>query len=115
MGDCSEPCPLWLSPAAAAYTHTLSLHDALPIFEHHLAASEARMTEQGRVMPGVTELLPRLDETAGVVQSLLTGNLAGNRSEEHTSELQSRRDLVCRLLLENKKRNGSPAALYLRY
>src|SRR5690349_24154723 len=29
------------------------------------------------------------------------------RSEEHTSELQSRRDLVCRLLLEKKKRNKS--------
>src|SRR6267378_6660114 len=30
-------------------------------------------------------------------------NLLGGRSEEHTSELQSRRDLVCRLLLEKKK------------
>src|SRR5690349_23804703 len=30
---------------------------------------------------------------------------AGRRSEEHTSELQSRRDLVCRLLLEKKKKN----------
>src|SRR5438874_10351190 len=30
---------------------------------------------------------------------------AGHRSEEHTSELQSRRDLVCRLLLEKKKKN----------
>src|SRR5690349_24078563 len=30
---------------------------------------------------------------------------AGARSEEHTSELQSRRDLVCRLLLEKKKKN----------
>src|SRR5690349_23002975 len=29
----------------------------------------------------------------------------GSRSEEHTSELQSRRDLVCRLLLEKKKKN----------
>src|SRR5690349_23771257 len=32
------------------------------------------------------------------------GCLAGQRSEEHTSELQSRRDLVCRLLLEKKKK-----------
>src|SRR5204863_9395021 len=31
-----------------------------------------------------------------------------DRSEEHTSELQSRRDLVCRLLLEKKNRGGSP-------
>src|SRR5215471_20998693 len=32
--------------------------------------------------------------------------LPGERSEEHTSELQSRRDLVCRLLLEKKKKNN---------
>src|SRR5690349_23456103 len=32
----------------------------------------------------------------------------GTRSEEHTSELQSRRDLVCRLLLEKKKKNKPP-------
>src|SRR5438874_8622119 len=39
-------------------------------------------------------------------------NLFGNRSEEHTSELQSRRDLVCRLLLEKKKKkDNSPAII----
>src|SRR5690606_39579624 len=35
--------------------------------------------------------------------SLLQGQQAGDRSEEHTSELQSRENLVCRLLLEKKK------------
>src|SRR6266496_2775027 len=35
----------------------------------------------------------------------------GMRSEEHTSELQSRRDLVCRLLLEKKKKNGGKLVL----
>src|SRR3712207_7042779 len=35
--------------------------------------------------------------------------LAGRRSEEHTSELQSRQYLVCRLLLEKKKTNSSVA------
>src|SRR5690349_22701771 len=34
-----------------------------------------------------------------------TRRRSGGRSEEHTSELQSRRDLVCRLLLEKKKKN----------
>src|SRR5690349_22891321 len=34
------------------------------------------------------------------------GDPAGGRSEEHTSELQSRRDLVCRLLLEKKKKRN---------
>src|SRR5207249_8070752 len=36
---------------------------------------------------------------------MLAENWCGDRSEEHTSELQSRFDLVCRLLLEKKKKN----------
>src|SRR5438105_11139001 len=36
------------------------------------------------------------------------GKLRRKRSEEHTSELQSRVDLVCRLLLEKKKKNNKP-------
>src|SRR5690349_24995162 len=39
--------------------------------------------------------------------------IAGSRSEEHTSELQSRRDLVCRLLLEKKKKKKKE--IYLNY
>src|SRR5690349_24032968 len=39
------------------------------------------------------------------------GEGRGRRSEEHTSELQSRRDLVCRLLLEKKKYTQLPVAL----
>src|SRR5215469_12203404 len=39
-------------------------------------------------------------------------SVAARRSEEHTSELQSRRDLVCRLLLEKKKKNGIRHVLY---
>src|SRR3712207_9000545 len=39
--------------------------------------------------------------------SVMAGQIAGLRSEEHTSELQSRQYLVCRLLLEKKKKNKS--------
>src|SRR5690349_24250059 len=39
--------------------------------------------------------------------------IIGDRSEEHTSELQSRRDLVCRLLLEKKKKQTAMIALLL--
>src|SRR5690349_22849604 len=39
----------------------------------------------------------------------------GERSEEHTSELQSRRDLVCRLLLEKKKKNDETCNHILAY
>src|SRR2546421_2877798 len=38
----------------------------------------------------------------------VTATLFRNRSEEHTSELQSRSDLVCRLLLEKKKKHKEP-------
>src|SRR5690349_23336536 len=38
--------------------------------------------------------------------------LGADRSEEHTSELQSRRDLVCRLLLEKKKNTQTPYAWF---
>src|SRR2546430_11785837 len=39
--------------------------------------------------------------------SMLAGDLGDKRSEEHTSELQSQSNLVCRLLLEKKKKNHS--------
>src|SRR5438874_7346598 len=42
-----------------------------------------------------------------VLAQALLEKFGGDRSEEHTSELQSRRDLVCRLLLEKKKKNIS--------
>src|SRR5690554_7472597 len=48
--------------------------------------------------------------TAGFLGSLQTGRLTqllDRRSEEHTSELQSRPHLVCRLLLEKKKKNNT--------
>src|SRR5437867_8332985 len=71
-------------PAATSRTSTLSLHDALPILKPRPPS------------PGASEACStRLPPPA----STRTG-----RSEEHTSELQSPYDLVCRLLLEKKKR-----------
>src|SRR3989442_4199443 len=50
-------------------------------------------------------------ELTGTRPSISTGTLRRNRrSEEHTSELQSRPHLVCRLLLEKKKKNTYPQA-----
>src|SRR5690349_17716016 len=69
--------------------YTLSLHDALPI-----SASDSESI-----------LATVLAGAAGVAGGGTTGlAVTAARSEEHTSELQSRRDLVCRLLLEKKKR-----------
>src|SRR5438067_2425556 len=66
--------------------YTLSLHDALPISR----ASSPLSCRQ-----------PALSGPAGPDPSSASGSPP--RSEEHTSELQSRFDLVCRLLLEKKK------------
>src|SRR5690606_41297623 len=64
--------------------YTLSLHDALPISS---PADRARMLDHARRWKSMP---PEERERA-------------RRSEEHTSELQSREKLVCRLLLEKKK------------
>src|SRR2546421_4716562 len=52
---------------------------------------------------GVTDALLRLVALAERQDEAYHGEVAQLRSEEHTSELQSRSDLVCRLLLEKKK------------
>src|SRR5438876_1377947 len=56
---------------------------------------------------------PRLDEARKSLACART-ELYGQRSEEHTSELQSPVHLVCRLLLEKKKRNYSMTDSYIR-
>src|SRR5207248_11215982 len=79
------------------YIYTLSLHDALPIY--HLAVHERRSARAS----GFRIMQCRADhavEALGVRRSIGADR---GRSEEHTSELQSPYDLVCRLLLEKKK------------
>src|SRR5690625_7312245 len=71
-------------------TYPLSLHDALPISDH----DRARVVSQDS-LPGGSQL-------AMVVHHHLRLQEQVDRSEEHTSELQSRGHLVCRLLLEKK-------------
>src|SRR3712207_8318965 len=51
--------------------------------------------------PAVSVLIPAHDEEAGILDTLRAA--LGQRSEEHTSELQSRQYLVCRLLLDKKQ------------
>src|SRR5438045_6403228 len=81
--------------------YTLSLHDALPIF---LAAGcrETHVVELGIVVTVVPACRRAGDVLAGAV--ILVTARECERSEEHTSELQSLRHLVCRLLLEKKNR-----------
>src|SRR5438034_6144627 len=83
--------------------YTLSLHDALPIWPRSAAGRPAPRPPSGRgSFRGVQEHaagLAALDRRAPLDQ----GAALRRRSEEHTSELQSHSDLVCRLLLEKKK------------
>src|SRR5690554_7416343 len=76
--------------------YTLSLHDALPIL------AKANSENVTPATPAPTRLLYRSDPiSCHVAPFFMRRNIA--RSEEHTSELQSRPHLVCRLLLEKKK------------
>src|SRR3712207_7794396 len=101
-------CQLWIffffNDTATTEIYTLSLHDALPISP----ASAARgFPPHGPDRPGAREWRP-----GGAPGRSGRGGRGGGRtgaprpprSEEHTSELQSRQYLVCRLLLEKKKR-----------
>src|SRR5690606_41832588 len=105
---------LCVHATSATYIYTLSLHDALPIYaEAFRTASAYNGRNAGRVDHEIIgELLgfPAccaknfVDKWAEgffdpVWQSAI-GTKTGQRSEEHTSELQSRENLVCRLLLE---------------
>src|SRR5204863_7431154 len=86
--------------------YTLSLHDALPISVAAHAARRGVRAAAGAAArrSATTGAARRAGRAAG--SPLLSGHLVEarlrHRSEEHTSELQSRRDLVCRLLLEKK-------------
>src|SRR6476620_11445068 len=74
------PCYFFVNDTATTEIYTLSLHDALPILHHRPDARTG------------------CRQPAGSVRAGLPG-----RSAEHTSELQSRQYLVCRLRLEKKK------------
>src|SRR5258707_2213021 len=111
----SQPTHLSLffffNDTATTEIYTLSLHDALPILRspgrriknvRHLDSQMTRFRVQhldwdpaGHLF---TETVLSLDHSA-----ISTDSQLERRSEEHTSELQSRQYLVCRLLLEKKK------------
>src|SRR5437899_5331448 len=83
--------------------YTLSLHDALPIY----AGAFISMGGFGEVLPRYeshVDLDPEVKDGWGI-PVLRFHYQFSDRSEEHTSELQSLRHLVCRLLLEKKKNN----------
>src|SRR5690606_41106374 len=89
------------SPPTEIYT--LSLHDALPILAGQTVLRAGRQTDgqapEVRRLAAGSSRTGRRRRCAGPARRQLYP-----RSEEHTSELQSRENLVCRLLLEKKKK-----------
>src|SRR5436305_15286326 len=81
---------IFMNPRRPTIVYTLSLHDALPISAGRVDAAHGHPREG--------------HQGVAVVALEGHGEEARRRSEEHTSELQSRPHLVCRLLLEKKNR-----------
>src|SRR5690606_39888915 len=108
---CSLLCLLRSNPAPSDIS-TLSLHDALPIsldggLDDDVAVprSRHRTLDQEQVALGIhLDHLQVLDGHAFAPHASGKRLPLEHRSEEHTSELQSRENLVCRLLLEKKKK-----------
>src|SRR3712207_6875778 len=96
----------FFNDTATTEIYTLSLHDALPICFHRAGtvdlvdpSSRGREPFSRRPGRGTMESLPNPRSR----EAAMAGDPSGiPRSEEHTSELQSRQYLVCRLLLEKK-------------
>src|SRR5699024_11218675 len=100
-------------PAPTTHVYPLSLHDALPISNDFdsMRVRYIRIATAPSIGPGASTTYaychPISSAMTGTI--LMVTSVSRNpmavwvRSEEHTSELQSRFDLVCRLLLEKKK------------
>src|SRR3712207_6873494 len=85
---------IFFNDTATTEIYALSLHDALPILP--------RLPPVLADRTGVGLSVQRIDDLIGAVGSDEGEHLSGGRSEEHTSELQSRQYIVCRFLLEKK-------------
>src|SRR5690606_39809324 len=103
----ADQCPRRaLARAAAAELQRLGIEqtDLLlmvqPVQQHLVAQSQELLGAQGIGQGG--EVLPGGLTLLGVALAIGRQRLQQQRSEEHTSELQSRENLVCRLLLEKK-------------
>src|SRR2546430_10184394 len=95
----------FFNDTATTEIYTLSLHDALPICapqnrecRQKPSPGEQKLDEEKRKQKPMEVLAPPS-------QKICPQRNFSKRSEEHTSELQSQSNLVCRLLLEKKKRN----------
>src|SRR5699024_11567841 len=95
--------PISSSPPAPSDISPLSLHDALPISTGMSGGLDQKAGRAARLCAW----LPHESAQSIGSTEMRTRMESPGRSEEHTSELQSRFDLVCRLLLEKKKKSIS--------
>src|SRR2546430_10156802 len=93
----------FFNDTATTEIYPLSLHDALPIY----VDAAADLGQYRR-------LLVDIDVEAGLTKHDGRREAADPRSEEHTSELQSQSNLVCRLLLEKKNKQHYMTGTFLR-
>src|SRR5690606_41606703 len=91
-------------PTPPTELYTLSLHDALPIWAVTPPAPAARTPRRAARTPRRAAREPAAAAREPAAAARGRPKAPGHRSEEHTSELQSRENLVCRLLLEKKKK-----------
>src|SRR3712207_9026018 len=88
-------CRFFFKDTATTEIYTLSLHDALPISTTAVDVASSRPS-------GASTCRSRKSPTTIPSSARMFCQASVRRSEEHTSELQSRQYLVCRLLLEKK-------------
>src|SRR5690349_24246815 len=99
----------FFNDTATTEIYTLSLHDALPISMPHGRRTQRRCATCTACANGCGRWRRSRHEAGHPPDPQAAAAPLSVRSEEHTSELQSRRDLVCRLLLEKKKKITKPA------
>src|SRR2546426_8889951 len=96
----------FFNDTATTEIYTLSLHDALPISAHNAFDRHGfQFSHDHAPQLPIAILDAAVDELGGLVRQ--------QRSEEHTSELQSPSNLVCRLLLEKKKKKTMTNHVYV--
>src|SRR5260221_2430384 len=97
-------CFFFFNDTATTEIYTLSLHDALPILLTLSTRSSADASRAAEASPSSASS-STMGHTATPIDARASSS---GRSEEHTSELQSHSDLVCRLLLEKKQNMSQP-------
>src|SRR2546430_5456818 len=95
----------FFNDTATTEIYTLSLHDALPIsiITTYCRRTIPAASTRARTVRGYLGMCRTMFQQATSSRAF-SSHTIGPRSEEHTSELQSQSNLVCRLLLEKKKK-----------